>query len=348
MRLGRGARARWRSAKPFRHLVVDGVLPSRLLRDLGRSLPPADAPGFVLAGDGVAIRRDVAGLGPAWAEADALLSSEGFRASLGEATGIRGLARTLNSDCGGLFRYGDGIEMDVHVDSSDVDRHCAMRGHWRRLIVITYLTPGWREEWGGSFDLYPSPFRHPRARIPTLFGRTVVFDSTDSSWHGVSPIRLPPSKAGLFRWALIAQFNSAHPSYRRRESPHFNFLYPRALPAALRPGRAPSLEVLIEAYRLLERRDGRIAALLAQRAAAEGRGDGRAPRRAPDRDPFAFLGRLPAGVSPGRKLSRPAYAALKRLFAERDRELVRLYRGQLGVLRRLEARGIPLAAAGSY
>lgn len=345
--LGRGLAARFAAARPFRHLVVDGFLPGALARGVARELPRPDDEAFTegrVGGDGVAICRDPERLGPSWARVDALTRSADFLAALGEACGVADLRRNEAGDCGGLFRYAPDSEMDVHVDSNDVDVHCAQTGHRRKINLLLYLTPGWREDWGGGFDLYAAPSRAPVKSVAPLFNRCVLFDSHDRSWHGVAPITLPRSARGTARFALILNYFSTDRRGTRPGPPHYNLLFPRPLPARLSPGATPDLADLVEVSRLLSRRDARIGALRALRDAAAGKTASAPP--APARGPFDFLDALPREVRPGAPLSSRGHAALRRLFAARDRELKALYRGQYSWVQALRARSPGLVPAG--
>ncbi len=66
--------------------------------------------------------------------------------------------------------------MGAHVD---FDRH--PQTEWRRAVnLIIYLNHGWREEWGGLLELG----EHGKVTIAPEFGRTVIFECSDHSWHG--------------------------------------------------------------------------------------------------------------------------------------------------------------------
>jgi hypothetical protein len=339
--------ARFRAGKPCRHVVVDGFLEPALARAVARDLPGPNDECFTEGrhgGDGVAICRTPEKLGPGWARLDALTRSPEFLVWLGRACGVPGILRNTESSCGGLFRYVHDSEMDVHVDSNDVDVHCAQVGHRRKINMLLYLTPGWREEWGGSFDLYAHPSRPPAKTVMPLFNRCVFFDSY-RSWHGVAPITLPRGKEHVARLALILNFYSTNRKGVPKAPPHYNILMPRPLPARLRPGKTPELADLVEISRLLSRRDARLGSLRGLEHSAR-TGNPAPVSRTAKAAPFGFLDALPPEVRPGKALTRRGYAALRRLFSQRDRELRRLYRGQYDAIQKLKARAPNLVPAG--
>lgn len=321
-------RARFRSARPCRHVVIDGFLEPALARAVARELPAAGDPRFGESADGLSILRSPAVLGPAFARLEELTASARFLEALGRLSGTTGLRRNAEASCGGLFRYDDRAELDVHVDSNDVDVHCAQSGNRRKVNLLLYLAPGWRHGWGGRFDLYGSPSRPPEVSVAPLFNRCVLFSSHDRSWHGVSPVTLPPGAAGVSRFALIHNFYVPAPV--RAARPHYNIFLPRPLPASVRAGRTLTAADALEVARLLARRDERIEGLRRLERGAPAASPAARP------DPFALLDALPPAARPGRPLTLEGLAALRRLFGERDRELRRLYRGQYDAVRRLK------------
>jgi 2OG-Fe(II) oxygenase superfamily len=63
----------------------------------------------------------------------------------------------------------------------------------RRLNVLVYLNEGWREEWGGALEMWDRDLRRRERRIAPHFNRTLVFLTTDYSYHGhPDPLDCPP------------------------------------------------------------------------------------------------------------------------------------------------------------
>ena len=102
----------------------------------------------------------------------------------------------------GLHDMESGWFLDLHRDSS----HHADCGLERRANAILYLTPGWREEWGGALELWPDVGGQPggtRRAVAPLFNRLVVFEA-DVGYHGVPhPVGCP---AGVRRQSLAVYF----------------------------------------------------------------------------------------------------------------------------------------------
>ena len=90
----------------------------------------------------------------------------------------------------GLHIMSDGDFLKTHLDYS---LHPIMHKE-RRVNVIVFLSD-WDERWGGAFCLYvDGPTREPTRIFPKL-NRAVVFETNDTSWHGVEAVRCPDTAA---------------------------------------------------------------------------------------------------------------------------------------------------------
>jgi hypothetical protein len=119
-------------------------------------------------------------LGPADKQFDALMRDADF-------------LKRVDPDCvgGGTYENLDGQELDVHVD---FNYHPKTFQH-RRLNLILLLNKEWEESWGGALQLCADPWNPAEAvRILPLANRAVLFETTEHSWHGFSPIALPLDK----------------------------------------------------------------------------------------------------------------------------------------------------------
>lgn len=92
---------------------------------------------------------------------------------------------------GGMHLSGPGAHLDRHVD---FNRH-PVTGWRRRANMLLYLNRGWQPEWGGVLEL-------AAARIVPEFGRMVVFECGEHSWHG----HPEPITDGRWRKSLAVYF----------------------------------------------------------------------------------------------------------------------------------------------
>src|SRR5262249_14612242 len=119
----------------------------------------------------------------------------------------------------------------------DFNFHPGTRWH-RRLNLIVYLNPEWEDSWGGNLQLQADPWNGD-TRGPTiapLFNRAVVFETTERSWHGFSPIHLPPEKKTLSRKSFaIYLYTKERPAAETAVS-HATVYVPDGMPSNIRAG----------------------------------------------------------------------------------------------------------------
>jgi Rps23 Pro-64 3,4-dihydroxylase Tpa1-like proline 4-hydroxylase len=85
---------------------------------------------------------------------------------------------------GGISSMDRGHYLRPHIDNS----HDMDRARYRVLNLLYYVTPGWREDHGGSLELWPNgPDAQPLA-IHSKFNRLLVIATNRQSWHSVNRI----------------------------------------------------------------------------------------------------------------------------------------------------------------
>ena len=108
---------------------------------------------------------------------------------LEQLTGIDGLIPDPYFGGGGLHQIEPGGFLKVHVD---FNVHPKLKLD-RRLNMLVYLNRDWREEYGGHLELWDPTLTTCRKKILPVFNRTVIFSTTDSSYHGhPTPLTSPP------------------------------------------------------------------------------------------------------------------------------------------------------------
>lgn len=192
---------RFRSAEPFRHVVIDGFLDPAFCRALVSEFPAYDAERFRNEHGhlGKAYRADVARLGPSFRKLDELVKSPEFLKLVSAVTGIPDLLHDPEYYGGGTHENLEEMELDPHVDFT-IHKNS---GLYRRVNLLLYLNEEWDEAWGGGLELHTNPWlRTGENRISTVspvFNRCVLFETSDKSWHGFRTIRLPADKKGRTR-----------------------------------------------------------------------------------------------------------------------------------------------------
>lgn len=87
---------------------------------------------------------------------------------------------------GGLHEIHQGGLLKMHIDFA-----AHPSGLTRALNFLLYLNEEWQDEWGGALQLGDDGVKiYPRG------GTAVVFETTDTSWHGhPEPLTCPPDKS---------------------------------------------------------------------------------------------------------------------------------------------------------
>lgn len=204
--------AEFAAAIPFRHIVIDDFLDPDYCARLMDEFPVFDEK-LAVNEDGAvgakAVREQIRGIGPAFEALDDLSRSEPYRALIGHITGIGDLHHDPHYFGGGTHENLHGQGLDAHVD---FNYHPITREH-RRLNLIIYLNPEWRDEWGGSLQLHRDPYLPPSRDeikvVTPLANRCVIFETNEYSWHGFPRIELPEDKRHLSRRSFALYYYTA-------------------------------------------------------------------------------------------------------------------------------------------
>ena len=105
-------------------------------------------------------------------------------AAIAEITGMKAIEPDVDLYAGGISTMLKGGYLKPHLDNS----HDAEQDRYRVLNLLYYVTPGWKPEFGGSFEVWDEgPEGAPRT-FPALFNRLVVMATNQTSWHSVNEI----------------------------------------------------------------------------------------------------------------------------------------------------------------
>ena len=184
-------RDRFETARPFPHVVIDGLFDATFLRGL------VDDFGGVGFGDWLRYdnaserkraTRPGAKLGPASQAYIDVVHRGPFNRFLSDITGIDGLLPDPTLHGGGLHEIPPGGKFAVHVD---FNKHPVTRLD-TRLVLITYLNDDWQPSYGGARELWNADTDRCEAQVVPVFGRSILFAHTATSLHGhPDPVRAP-------------------------------------------------------------------------------------------------------------------------------------------------------------
>ncbi len=187
-------REQYQNAQPFPHIVLDNLFPNEILEEVLGDFPrPGDIPWR---------RFDSATEKKLGYTHETLLrtnlqlflyemNSAPLVQFLQELTGIEGLIPDPWYGGAGPHQIEPGGFLKMHVD---FNWHPLMKLD-RRLNMLVYLNQDWKEEYGGHLELWNRDVTRCEAKILPVFNRTVVFSTTDFSFHGhPEPLACPEGR----------------------------------------------------------------------------------------------------------------------------------------------------------
>ena len=186
-------RDQYTEARPFPHIVMDGLFDEQVLDGIIRDFPRPEATAWARFDNALEKKlgffHEVSVISDTIrAFLDALNGFE-MLLFLERLTGIEGLIPDPYFGGGGLHQIETGGFLKMHVD---FNRHPKLHLD-RRLNVLVYLNRDWLPEYGGDLELWDAQTRVREVSIAPLFNRTVVFGTNEVSLHGhPRPLATPP------------------------------------------------------------------------------------------------------------------------------------------------------------
>ncbi|MCA9511883.1 MAG: 2OG-Fe(II) oxygenase [Myxococcota bacterium] len=181
------------SAQPFRHFHIDDFLEPAFAREVAAAYPSYDE-ALALGREFQALNEnlkiqvcDRARFPEPIARLEEALAAPEWRAALERITGIPKLLADDELVGGGMHIMGSGGRLDVHVDFNLIEN----RGLHRRLNILVFLNPRWQDGWGGELELWDTGVRQRGASFVPKFNRCAVFQTSEISFHGVTPLVCP-------------------------------------------------------------------------------------------------------------------------------------------------------------
>lgn len=172
----------YQSATPYNHICIDDFFPPEVLRkvrtDLGQ-LPDAED-SFDRAQERLKTSYIPERLPSYTKSLFYALNSRPFILFLETLTGIKGLIPDPYFVGAGIHKVANGGHLDIHAD---FNLHGQMKVE-RRLNVLIYLNEDWREEWGGSFEIWDKSMTRKEKSFVPIFNRMVCFSTASDTFHG--------------------------------------------------------------------------------------------------------------------------------------------------------------------
>lgn len=182
--------------EPFRHAVVDGWWDADLLHSVLVEFPDPSALGWRRYSNST--ERKLEGPPGLWGPATGVLFAqiEQRTSTLESLFGIEGLR--METVGGGYHLIEPGGYLNVHTDFNRSPK----TARYRRLNLLIYLNDDWQDP-GGRLELWDAD--RCVVEVAPEFNRTVVFETSDHSWHG------HPTPADRWRRSVAAYFFTDEP-----------------------------------------------------------------------------------------------------------------------------------------
>ncbi len=167
------------------YFIVDDLLPEQIALDIYKAFPAAAAMNLnksLREYKYIAAQMDK--YEPILEEA--LFAFQDLRIIdlISDVCGIDNLYPDENLYAGGISRMEKSQFLNPHLDNS----HDKDREKWRVLNLLYYVSPDWKQEYGGNLELWPDGIEGEQITVYSKFNRLAVMATHDTSWHSVSPI----------------------------------------------------------------------------------------------------------------------------------------------------------------
>lgn len=184
------AKSQYRAASPYPHLIIDDFLSPEVIELVKNALLEDSHTFGVNFSDDVQNKKTIS-TGDDVPQILQILAGKYASPFMiryfEELLGIKSLIPDpyYNTDYGYYHISEPGGHLGAHVDHS----HHQSMGIPHVLNIVVYLTPDWRDDYGGALHLFNQNGRKSIKRIPCLYNRAVVFACNPSAFHGVEPIK---------------------------------------------------------------------------------------------------------------------------------------------------------------
>ncbi|MGH9592463.1 MAG: 2OG-Fe(II) oxygenase [Bryobacteraceae bacterium] len=124
-------------------------------------------------------------------------------------TGISPLVPDDRLYAGGISLMAEGHYLNPHLDNS----HDQDRSNYRVLNLLYYVTPDWRDEYGGHLEVWDDGPGKQLRTIHSRFNRLVLMQTDERSWHSVSRVEHPGDRCCVSNYYFSPQPAGRDASY---------------------------------------------------------------------------------------------------------------------------------------
>ena len=172
----------YQSKTPYHYICIDEFLPPEvLIRVREEALAMGDmAPEHSSANEKLKTSYNPDRMPPYSKAVFHALNSRPFIQFLENMSGIKGLIPDPYFAGGGIHRTNSTGFLGIHADFN----HHSIMNLERRLNLLIYLNPDWKEEYGGSFEVWSNDMKTKIAGFAPVMNRMCCFSTGDDTMHG--------------------------------------------------------------------------------------------------------------------------------------------------------------------
>ena len=190
---GEGQRQKYINNSPFPHIVINNLFDNALLEDVLTDVSNLEHP--IAKNFYGSVKKfatpDPQVMGPTARRFLLDLCSARFCLFLEALTGIEGVIPDPHFEGGGVHEMAREGFLKMHTDFNWNDKLKLDR----RLNMLIYLNHDWQDSWGGHLELWDSNMKNQFVKVPPAFNTTVIFSTTDYSYHGLpNPLECPDDR----------------------------------------------------------------------------------------------------------------------------------------------------------
>ena len=203
--IGAGHAQTYQSGEPYHHICIDNFLPMKIIEKVRTDLDnlPESERAFDAAEEKLKSQYNPDRMPTYSRHLFQAFNSRAFILFLEEMTGIKGLVPDPYFVGAGIHKTLNGGYLNIHAD---FNVHKQMRLE-RRLNVLIYLNPEWKEEYGGSFEVWDDDMTEKMASFVPTENRMVCFSTGSNTWHGnPEPVNHPD---GIPRQSIALYYYTA-------------------------------------------------------------------------------------------------------------------------------------------
>jgi len=184
-------------------------------------------------------------LGGIYADVDSYIQTDDFLKMMQGITGIPDLRYDPWYYGAGTHENFHGAGLEAHYD---FNIHPNTAFH-RRMNAIIYLNQDWQDGWGGEVCFHTDPWdmaNDQKVAVKPEFNRCVVFETTEKSWHSVTPVSLPEDQRHRSRKSFTIYLYTPTRPPQETAVEHGTVYVPPPLSDTIREGRTLSAQDMEE------------------------------------------------------------------------------------------------------